>query len=37
LAGPLPVLEWIAAMPAVSAVTPRRIRLTRGATQSLEL
>jgi hypothetical protein len=37
MAGLLPVLEQIAAMPAVSSITPGRIRVTRGATQSLEL
>jgi hypothetical protein len=37
MAGLLPVLEQIAAMPAVSSITPGRIRVTRAATQSLEL
>lgn len=37
IAGLLPVLERIAASPAVDSVTPGRIRVTRAATQSLEL
>jgi hypothetical protein len=37
IAGLLPVLERIATSPAVASVTPGRIRVTRAATQSLEL
>jgi hypothetical protein len=37
IAGLLPVLERIAAHPAISSVTPGRISVTRGATPSLEL
>jgi hypothetical protein len=37
IAGLLPVLERIATNPAVASITPGRIRVTRAATQSLEL
>ena len=37
ITGLLPLLERIAADPAVSAITPGRIRVTRSGTQSLEL
>src|SRR3954468_2612574 len=37
VAGLLPLLERIAANPAVASITPGRIRVTRAATQSLEL
>jgi hypothetical protein len=37
IAGLLPVLERIATNPVVASITPGRIRVTRAATQSLEL